>query len=355
MGEFEAAGELVGGGMLGRAIEPVADGKGGEKIPGPGDCLNCASPLEGHNFCCHCGQKAHVHRTLKGLAHDFIHGILHFDGKFWRTIPMLLWHPGELTRRYVHGQRARYISPIAVFLFTVVAMFAFVVSIGDVDIDESGIGSPATVATSVEAQEKVVAEIEANLAELEKEDFPGISGARTGVKAELSRARSHLAELKGEKPVEKSPKITFGMSGWDVLDEQIQKAESNPSLYLYKVQTKAYKLSWLLIPLSLPFMWLLFPFNRRFKMYDHAVFVTYSLSFMMLLVLVAWLLVTVGIGGGLIPFLLLVPPFHMYRQLRGAYQLSRRGAIARTFLLSIFSVAVLAMFAALMLLIGVVS
>ncbi len=42
--------------------------------------------------------------------------------------------------------------------------------------------------------------------------------------------------------------------------------------------------SWLLIPLSLPFMWLLFPFSRRFRLYDHVVFVTYSLGFMTLLV-----------------------------------------------------------------------
>ena len=30
-------------------------------------------------------------------------------------------------------------------------------------------------------------------------------------------------------------------------------------------------------------MWLLFPFSRRFRLYDHTVFVTYSLCFMMLL------------------------------------------------------------------------
>ncbi len=64
-----------------------------------------------------------------------------------------------------------------------------------------------------------------------------------------------------------------------------EKAKANPGLLLYKLQTNAYKLSWLLIPLSLPFMWLLFPFSRRFKMYDHTVVVTYSIAFMTML---AW-------------------------------------------------------------------
>ena len=61
-----------------------------------------------------------------------------------------------------------------------------------------------------------------------------------------------------------------------------------------KVQDAASKFSWLLIPLSVPFMWLLFPFRRRFNIYDHTVFVTYSLSFMMMLVVVGGLLVAAG-------------------------------------------------------------
>ena len=55
----------------------------------------------------------------------------------------------------------------------------------------------------------------------------------------------------------------------------------------YKLKTNAYKFSWLLIPLSVPFVWLLFPFSRRFRLYDHTVFVTYSLCFMSLLVVPA--------------------------------------------------------------------
>ena len=64
-----------------------------------------------------------------------------------------------------------------------------------------------------------------------------------------------------------------------------------------KVQDAASKYSWLLIPLSVPFMWLLFPFRRRFNTYDHTVFVTYSLSFMMMLVIVGGLLVAAGCRG----------------------------------------------------------
>ena len=40
--------------------------------------------------------------------------------------------PGELTRRYVEGQRASFISPIALFLFCVFLMFAAVSMLGDI-------------------------------------------------------------------------------------------------------------------------------------------------------------------------------------------------------------------------------
>ena len=56
-------------------------------------------------------------------------------------------------------------------------------------------------------------------------------------------------------------------------------------------------------------------------------FVTYSLSFMMMLVVIGGLLVAIGLPG-LASLLFFVPPFHMYRRL-GA-ELSRFSAIMRT-------------------------
>ena len=52
-------------------------------------CLNCGAELTGE-FCHACGQHAHVHRTLTAFFHDFLHGVLHFEGKIWRTLPLLM-------------------------------------------------------------------------------------------------------------------------------------------------------------------------------------------------------------------------------------------------------------------------
>ena len=120
-----------------------------------------------------------------------------------------------------------------------------------------------------------------------------------------------------------------------------------------KVQDAASKYSWMLIPMSVPFMWLLFPFRRQYNTYDHTVFVTYSLSFMMLLVVAGGLLISVGLTS-IAGFLFFVPPFHMYRHLKETYKLGRFSAIMRTIALMTFALVAAAMFLAAAIAIGVV-
>ncbi len=105
----------------------------------------------------------------------------------------------------------------------------------------------------------------------------------------------------------------------------------------------------------MPFVWLLFIHRRAYRTeygaYDHLVFVTYSVAFMSMLGIVLVLLWAIGLGGGLLQSLiLLLPPLHMYRQLRGAYRLSRSSALWRAFMLLIFASVTSSLF--LLLLIG---
>ena len=107
------------------------------------------------------------------------------------------------------------------------------------------------------------------------------------------------------------------------------------------------------ISLSIPFVWLLFAWRRRFKAYDHAIFVTYSRSFMTLFAIALTLLGLVGVGGGAIfmAFVLLAP-IHIYKQLRGTYELSRFSASWRLFVLLIFIQVILVIFLQILVLVG---
>lgn len=338
MPDLEAVGDAVTGGVVGRAVEPkageAADGHTQEK-----NCLNCGTVLLG-DYCHACGQQAHVHRTLSAFFHDLLHGVLHFEGKIWRTLPLLAWKPGELTRRYIDGQRASFVSPIALFLFSVFLMFAVMELTGALDPD-AGRAMQTELASEVREARADVRELEADRAEALRE---GRSTA--AIDSRLTEARAELMAVQAAqvRKFDTDALESDDMPGW--LGGMVDKASKNPDLLFYKLKTNAYKFSWALIPISVPFVWLLFPWSRRFRMYDHTVFVTYSLCFMTMLLIVGSLigLVEASIAG----MLWLIPPFHMYWQLKGTYALSRFGALWRTVLLVIFACTAIGLFAALL-------
>ncbi|MFN3389192.1 MAG: DUF3667 domain-containing protein [Allosphingosinicella sp.] len=337
---MDSVGEAMSGGLAARAVEPDA-GEGHE--PAGGTCLNCRAALIGP-YCHCCGQSGHVHRTISAWWHDFLHGVLHLDGKIWRTLPLLAVRPGALTRRYVDGERARFVSPLALFLFSVFLMFAMF----------SMIGAPVVGLGEERTEQELTAQIE----ELDRR-LVRLRAARPGV-TEPGRAAAldeRIEEVKDERDALAATRKYLSGSiietdfntGWKRLDKGVQKANENPSLLLYKVQTNAYKFSWALIPLSVPFLWLLFLHRRRyraeFKAYDHLVFVTYSIAFMSLFVIAFVALRALGLQGPLLNWaLVLVPPVHMYRQLRGAYGLSRPSAAWRTAALLFFSAVAITLF-----------
>jgi hypothetical protein len=353
---LEAAGDLLTGAVLGRAVEPEAgEGHGADQ----GACLNCGVELIGAH--CHgCGQKAKVHRTLRSYGHDLLHGVFHFEGKVWKTLPMLAFKPGELTRRYIHGERAKFVSPLALFLFAVFLMFAVVGGLA------GEMHAPDVSGLKTELKGKPLSELEKALKEqTAKKDAirNAIDKARDAeqptdeLRGQLNKINDEIGDLKSARNFvtgKSDYTVTDLKTGWPALDAGIERANRNPNLYLFKIQSSAYKYSWALIPLSVPFVWLLFFWRRQFKLYDHAIFVTYSLTFMLFLTVI---LTVAGFAGLALPWVPIagtfIPPLHMYRQLRGAYRISRIGGIIRTLALSTFGAIVLMVFLMLLLFVGV--
>jgi hypothetical protein len=373
----EEIGAVVTGALAARAVEPGAGEAGAE---GGVPCLNCGTPVL-RRYCPECGQRARVHRTLGAIWHDIAHSVLHFEGKIWRTLPLLAWRPGELTRRYVEGERARFVSPMALFLFSVFLMFAVISALGTPIFDPE---AKAAIEGRDEARlefEQEQAEDRAKLDRLRAERARLAAAGESTVEADidiknveralalkerlyrqaLASAALEEKEKKAAREAEAKPspgpaqtaaqkaeedeKVVL-VGGADSLNawfnSAYQKAKKNPSLLLYKIQSNAYKFSWALIPISVPFVWLLFLHRRRYRqhysVYDHTVFVTYSIAFMSLGVVALMVLKPLGLNEAVVGLATaFVPPIHMYRQLRGAYQLSRWSAAWRTLALLIFA------------------
>ena len=86
-------------------------------------CLNCGTPLTGP-FCSECGQRdIPPYPSVRELAVDAFWELSGWDGRFAVTVRALLRHPGLLTREFLEGRRARYISPLRLYLMASLAYF----------------------------------------------------------------------------------------------------------------------------------------------------------------------------------------------------------------------------------------
>ena len=349
-GDIEAATDLVSGALLAHAVDGGGGGGAGGHRGHPALCLNCGTRLLGPH-CHRCGQSGHVHRTVGAIGHEIAHGVFHFEGKVWRTLPMLVRHPGRLTRRYIDGERARFVAPLALFLFTVFLLFATISWIGG-ELPGVADATPQAKASNLARLDAIIADNEKQLI-AEEAAHPGKpTDQAVSLRSTIASVRTARLAFAAEAgtPID----LHHLHTGWARLDHGIAKAGSNPGLALYKLQSSAYKYSWLLIPLSTPFVALLFVRRRRFGLYDHAVFVTYSLCFMMLLTVALSLAgaARLNAGGWISWVILLVPPAHMYGQLRGTYRIGRFAAAWRTVALLAFAFTVLSGFVTLLLLRG---
>ncbi|MDB5936570.1 MAG: hypothetical protein JWQ01_3914, partial [Massilia sp.] len=249
--DLEPAGGLLSATLVAGEIEREGGAAAGKHAHA--NCANCQTALTG-SFCHACGQRDHVHRSLLHLGEEFLHGLLHFDTKAWRTLPLLVARPGKLTREYIEGKRTRYVSPLALFLFMVFLMFFVVSSVSRTGVEEI----PGSVAAVTDGAKKELAEVRAEVAK-----------ANAGAAASVDKA------VVADTP--RSEDNDDVDTGYPKLDAAIKHAIKNPEFTLYKLKNAASKFSFLLVPISLPFLWLMFFWKRGVTMYDHAVFALYSL------------------------------------------------------------------------------
>jgi ABC-type multidrug transport system fused ATPase/permease subunit len=358
--DLEPAGGLLSATLVASEIEGQGGAAAGKHAHA--NCANCQTPLTG-SFCHACGQRDHVHRSLLHLGEEFLHGLLHFDAKAWRTLPLLVARPGKLTREYIEGKRTRYVSPLALFLFMVFLMFFVVSSVSHTGGEEEA----GSIASATSGVDKALAKARAKLARANAEVAAAQARGESTGKAQ-ARADAAQADVKEEE--EALSQVAAGLdkvasagkplsennddvdTGWPKLDKAIKHAIKNPEFTLYKLKNAASKFSFLLVPISLPFLWLLFFWKRGVTMYDHAVFVLYSLSFMSLLVTVLAVLKMAGLKPLVVWLVFLAPPLHMFLQLRGTYMLGVMSTLWRTAALLIISATVFTLYLLLILMLS---
>lgn len=394
-GEMDAAGALATAGLTAGAIEGQ-EARGGHE----GVCLNCGAQLTGP-YCSQCGQHGHAHRKLTHVAEEFLHGILHFETKTWRTLPMVLFRPGTLTRNYDYGKRARYLSPLTLFLFSIFLMF-FVFSTVMPDDISTTVGAVAEDAQVTQADldeaRQDLADAQTALAEARAHpaaDEPAglaeglAQGAVARAQTAVDRIERQLAAQRNSAAASRSTEsareggVNVGVSvagepvqpnrrwqddlrdavergdvrpsmGNEALNQRVLASLRNPDLALFKIQEAASKFSFLLAPLSLPFIMLLFVWKRGVTLYDHMAYALYALSFAAFLMIAVMLTSRLPPWGGWLPVALLGLglPVHTYFHLKGAYALGWWSALWRSAFMLLFASFILSIFIAIIIVLG---
>jgi len=140
------------------------------------------------------------------------------------------------------------------------------------------------------------------------------------------------------------------------INERIRQNFLHPELTLYKMQEAASKYSFLLAPLSLPFIALLFLWKRGVNLYDHVVYALYALSFAAILFIAVIVTAQSHWTSWLTPWLVVVGlPVHTFFHLKGAYALGWFSALWRTFFMLTFACIIMLIFLMLVVVLGLVA
>lgn len=119
---------------------------------GPGTpCLNCGEPFATPRprFCPGCGQETNLRPPRIGeFLQQFGGAYFATEGALWRTLKLLLFKPGELTRQYLAGRRKHYVLPLRLYLTISLAVLLLLRAVATVSL-----GAPeGVVLTPVEAR-----------------------------------------------------------------------------------------------------------------------------------------------------------------------------------------------------------
>lgn len=114
-------------------------------------CANCGAAVSG-KYCSACGQSIEFHlHSLWDFLGEAAEVLTHADSRLWRTLGPLVARPGFLTRKFLAGHRASYLSPFRLY-FVLSVLFFLVVSMTGQPTSRSGNAPGAVPATTSDAR-----------------------------------------------------------------------------------------------------------------------------------------------------------------------------------------------------------
>lgn len=288
-------------------------------------CENCGELIK-RRYCGTCGQlAADYHRPLSGLLVASLTDMLALDGRLVRTLREMIFTPGQMTRNYLDGQRARYVPPFRLYIFASLIFFFVIFSQSTGDSPSDLATDPAVDTAPIVAGAGEEGSPETGIDQILDEDGRIDDDALNEILAEGAET--------GELDVQERAII-------ERVTERANEINENPERFLSLLKTYAPRASLVMVPLLAIMLALLYVNKRRVMLYDHLVtalhfqvFVYFSVA---IVVVLGMIYSPLGVLGwfGLVPFLF----YYCYRQQRRVYAGGRLLTVARTAILSVTSI-----------------
>ena len=307
----------------------------GQRSREPAACLNCGALLRGQ-YCGSCGQRARSRLiSLWELIRDAFGDLFEFDSRLWRTVIPLLIRPGQLTRDYLAGRRARYMPPFRMYLvlsliFFLVAFFdpreelallyepeGAVEDVADTATDPGTPAAEAPGATAAGAEPDDLAEADAD-ADADSE----------GIDVRVNGGDEDNCELTGYD-ISDMPQwfqLRFSKERVQEVCNRIVNSEAGQAAFAEKLLDNIPIALFVMLPLMALVLALLYPLSRRYYVEHLLFFVHFHAFFFLLLILqILWgrLIASLALPGwiGILPIVAtsFYYPVYLFKAMRRVY------------------------------------
>ena len=291
------------------------------------DCLNCGTQVEGR-FCHQCGQEnVEIKESFFQLLKHFVEDLTHFDGKLLKTVKLLFFKPGSLTKLYIQGKRASYIHPIRMYIFISAVFFLFMFT-GEVPIKPEG------AASRVNSEKDFASGFQDGIALDLDED-----SVKYKTIAEYNAAQQKLPPSKKDNWLDavikkKGIEINNKYNG-DKL--QIGKA------LIEKFENYFSRMLYISLPIFAFFIWVLYRRNKNHFFVDHVIFSIHIYCAFYIILFIAQMVTIVNDFFSDQPsgFIALIVPislfFYLYKSLRNHFNQSRKKTLVKFIILIILT------------------
>ncbi|TDN81812.1 uncharacterized protein DUF3667 [Salegentibacter sp. 24] len=323
-------------------------------------CLNCEFPLDKSDaYCPSCGQLNSVKKLkFDDFFSEFFSGIFAYDSRFHRTLRVLLFAPGKISKDYIQGKRMRYANPFKFYLSASIIFFII-----------WGFGNSFENVEPIVDEEAIEALNQDSLVQPNVLQGPGggeINLDSLIINQQLSAKRSYREFYVPTQELDTMSYLDAGSKKFNIYsrfykETTIKNAETamdslshrqsaynhwlykkavdwntlkeNPGIFLNYFINKLPFIIFFYLPVFALFIWLLY-LRRPFNYMEHLIFTFHVQTTFFILLGLALLLDYILPGNWAFTAFIFLFAFYLYKALRGFYAQRRVKTIVKFILLN---------------------